>query len=253
MKQMEKEFRLRVSECGANNLWRPGAILTEMQEIAGAHCDAVGCGREKLREEGIAWVVTRMSLHMERYPRMGETVRLKTFHRPVRHRFFPRYFEFLDQDGQRLGEASSLWLLMDLETRQSVAADRLPVPLPDNRDMPEIMPLPGNIRQLDAPETVIPRRAQYTDLDSNGHVNNTKYADWLCDALGMETMGIGRIDDLLIHYNSEILPDQEVELRLRREGPLFQLSGMRGDQIAFELGGRMREITPVCPIDGAGN
>lgn len=239
MKELEKEIKLRVSECDVNNLWRPGAMLTEMQEVAGEYCDLTGCGREALLRHGIAWVVARMAIRMEWYPRMGEMIRLRTFHRPVRHRFFPRYYEFRDGEGQLLGQASSLWLLMDLETRQSVAADRLPAPLSDNRDMPELMPLPGNIPQLDAPETVIPWQAQYTDLDPNGHVNNTKYVDWLCNALGIETMRSHRIDNLLIHFNSEILPGQPVELRLRRAAERFQLSGLRDGQVAFEMGGSL--------------
>ena len=45
MKSLEKNISLRISECDFCNTWRPGAILTELQEIAGAHSAALGNGR----------------------------------------------------------------------------------------------------------------------------------------------------------------------------------------------------------------
>ncbi len=239
-KILEKTIRLRVSECDMNNLWRPGAMMTEMQETAGEHSAAMGCGRNALLEKGLAWVVARMAFRVERYPAWGETVTLRTFHRPHRHRFFPRYFEILDGEGAAIARASSLWLLMDLETRQSVDANRLDRPLTDNSDLAEPMPLPGGIPRLEAAEEIIPRRAEYTDLDANGHVNNTKYVDWLCNTLGVETLSAHPIETLTIHFNSEIRPEQPVELRLAREGLQYRMAGIHDGKTAFEIGGTLK-------------
>ena len=141
-----------------------------------------------------------------------------------------------DASGKVIGLASSLWLLMDLETRQSVSADRLPHPLPDNSDLLEPVPLPGNIPLLSAPEKIIPWEAVYTDLDPNGHVNNTKYADWLCNILGCDCMAGHQLSSLIIHYNSEIRPGQPLSLHLRREENRVQLIGIPEDRTAFEIG-----------------
>ena len=239
MKYLEKTMTLRVSECGIDGRWRPGAILTEMQEAAGDHSAAMGCGRETLIRSGLVWVVTRIELHMARYPSYGESLTLRTFHRPHRHRFFPRFFEIRDGEGGMICQASSLWLLMDLQTRQSVSADRLPTALTENGDMPELMPLPGVIEIPDAPEQVIPYRAVYTDLDANGHVNNTKYADWLCNALGRETMTAHPPETMIIHFNNEVRPEQQVEMRLRQDGTQYYLLGLHERGNAFEIGGKL--------------
>ena len=68
MSEFEREFTLRISECDVNSLWRLGAMMTEMQETAGDHSDAIGCGRAALMKEGLAWVVARMEILMTRYP-----------------------------------------------------------------------------------------------------------------------------------------------------------------------------------------
>ena len=244
MKFLESTIPLRVSECDVNSRWRLGAMLLEMQEAAGDHSSGIGCGRETLVKQGLCWVVVRMEIQIFRYPTFNERVTIRTYHRPTRHRFFPRFFEIRDEAGELVAQASSLWLLMDLETRQSVAPDRLPVPLPDNSDMPEPLPLPKGVDQLEAPEVILPYTAQYTDLDANGHVNNTKYIDWLCNALGVETLSAHPIQRLTIHFDSEIRPDQPVQLRLKRDGLRYQMTGLHEGKAAFDIGGQLMDILP---------
>ncbi len=242
MKYLERTFPIRIAECDVNSFWRPGAILTELQEAATLHSASIGCGREDLLQAGIVWVVTRLSLRMHRYPAAGETVTVRTFHRPARHSFFPRYFIITDSEGRAIGEASSLWLLMDLETRQAVSAARLPRSMPDNSDMPEPLPLPGMIPALAAEETLHPWDVLFTDLDPNRHVNNTRYADWLCNVLGIETMTGHRLASLNIHFNAEVVPGQSLVMHLRRAGDQVQLLGSHGDRIAFEIGAVLASI-----------
>ncbi len=239
MNYLEKSFTLRVSECDAFGRWRPGAMMIEMQEAAGEHSASISCGRKALLEIGLVWVVARMELQVIRYPTYGEQITIRTFHRPNRHRFFPRFFQIRDGEGQLIAQASSLWLLMDLENRRSVAADRLPVPLPDNSDMTEPMSLPGGIAEVNGEEKVISCRAEYTDLDANGHVNNTKYVDWLCNLLGTETMKKHPPRQMTVHFNYEVRPEQPVDLRLIQDEGRFRLAGVYDGKPAFEIGGEL--------------
>ena len=230
-------FELRSLACDMQGRWKPGAILETMQEIAGDHCARLGLPRPVMDGLGIAWVLSRVRVQLKRQPRMGETISASTWPLPPRHLFYPRVNAFLDGEGNEIGGASSLWLLMDLKSRQSVSADRLPQPLPDNSDMEEPLRWPGGIAPMEAPERRTAYEAVYTDLDANGHVNNTKYADWLCNVLGTEVMTHTPVRELTIHFDHEIRPDQEVELRIRQDGLRFQMCGVHEDLIAFEMSG----------------
>jgi len=130
-----------------------------------------------------------------------------------------------------------MWLLMDLETRQSVSADRLPNPIPENDGAANLMAMPGGIDEVDCPPQVISHEPVYTDLDANGHVNNTRYVDWLCNALGMEIMKDHPPERLIIHYDNEIRPGTPVKLRLKRDGVRFQMTGIHDGRNAFDMGG----------------
>ena len=82
---------------------------------------------------------------------------------------------------------------------------------------------------------------QYSDLDVNGHVNNTRYADWLCDALGTETLEKHPLERFVIHYDSEIRPGQPVELRLQRADLKFRMIGIHDGRTAFSVGGTLMD------------
>ncbi|MEG2421843.1 MAG: thioesterase, partial [Oscillospiraceae bacterium] len=63
------------------------------------------------------------------------------------------------------------------------------------------------------------RRLHYGDADVNGHVNNARYADFLCDTLHLETMGAGRfVSQLQLGYLAECRPGEQLNLYTAQEG-----------------------------------
>jgi len=241
MKTYQEEIMIRTRDCDVNGQWRPSAVLEEMQEIAGTHCALLGCGRDVLLEKGIVWILARSEVQMERYPAIGEKITVQTFNKPVRLRFFPRYYTFTDAQGRMIGKAGTLWLLMDIHTRQTIPAGEIAALLPDNSDLAAPMALPATVGQLQGDETVMEYTPVYTDLDVNGHVNNTRYADWLCNALGVEAMRRCSLQSLILNFNAEVRPGQQVTLHLTRRGEEYRLAGYHGEKLAFEVGGRLQE------------
>lgn len=239
VKTLQETMTLRTSDCDLNGVWRLSAVMTEMQDIATRHSELMGCGREALMAENLAWVVSGCRIDMDRYPRIGESLSVETFHMPARHRFFPRFFVFTGADGRPVGRASTLWLLMDLETRRSVPGTQVAERMPDNRDLTAPLPWPGGVSRMEGEPEHLACVPRYADLDTNGHVNNTRYADWLCNALGTARMKAGQIETLTLQYRAEIREDQPLDLQTVVKGETFRFSVCRGDQVFFEAEGRL--------------
>ncbi len=218
---------------------RPGAILELMQEMAGAHAEKLNVGRTALDPMSLAWVLTRLEVRMDRYPMSGEEIEVETFPMPNRRVFFPRYFLFRDRDGKQIGCAGTMWVVLDVNTRKMADPTKIIPLLPDNRDLAAPFGMPASVE--DAPGAAIEemRLPVYTDLDMNGHVNNTRYVDWACNALGIETMRRGTLKRFAVNFNQEILPGQEVRTVLCREGNVFSYSGFEGDKRLFDVGGEL--------------
>ena len=243
MNTYDETFTLRPRDCDLNDKWRPSAILETMQDVAGTHSLLLGCGREELVKKNIVWVLSRSELHMDRYPVSGEKITVHTFPTPTRICFFPRYYIFTDARGEMVGKAGTLWLLLDLTTRRMLPPGDVGKLIPDNQDLSVPMNLPATVGNLQGEEFVSEYHPVYTDLDVNGHVNNTRYADWLCNALGIDMMTEYEPDRIILNYNHEVLPGHVVTLRRILKGNEYRLSGIVNDSTAFEIGGSLRKRT----------
>lgn len=241
MKIYRDEFALRTCNCDFQGAWRPSAILETMQEAAGMHSEILGCGREPLLKKNMVWVLTRNEVQMDRYPAVGEKVCVETFPMPNRRWFFPRYFIFKTETGEVLGRAATLWVLLDPISRKMLPPGDVAHLIPDNSDLTPPMGMPASVEAVEGEEKIFSRMPAYTDLDVNQHVNNTRYADWACDALGIDCMRENCLASMQVNYHAEVLPDQEIEIHAVCNGEKYQVSGYRGDKLHFELGGRLRK------------
>lgn len=240
LKTYDETFRILTRHCDLKGTWRLSAILESMQEAAGAHSFLLGCGREELLRQNMVWVLSRSELHMHRYPHAGEKITLHTFPMPTRVYFFPRYYVFTDEHGEMIGKAGTLWLLLDTQTRKMLPPGNVARLIPDNRDLIVPMNLPSTVHNLQGEEFVSEYSPVYTDLDVNGHVNNTRYADWLCNTLGIDLMKQYEIESVIFNYNHEILPNQKIILRRILKDHQYHLVGSVDQITAFEIGGLLR-------------
>ena len=236
----DETFTLRPRDCDLNEKWRPSAILETMQDVAGSHSILLGCGRDELLRKNMVWIIARCELHMDRYPSVGEQITVHTFPTPTRICFFPRYYIFTDARGEMIGKAGTLWLLLDLATRRMLPPGEIGKLIPDNRNLSVPMNLPATVGNLQGDEFVSEYRPVYTDMDVNGHVNNTRYGDWLCNTLGIDLMKEYEPDHIILNYNHEVLAGHVVTLHRILKGGEYRLYGKVNDTIAFEIGGTLR-------------
>ena len=241
MKTYEESFVIRSCDCDISGKWRLSAILATMQEVSGEHSMLLGCGREELlKQQGAVWVLSRCEMHIDRYPAAGEKVTISTFPMPTRLFFFPRYYILTDAHGEMIGKAGTLWLLMDIHTRKMLPPGDVARLIPDNRDLSVPMNLPATVANLQGEERVSLYNPVYSDLDVNGHVNNTRYADWLCNVLDLEVLASWEPESIILNYHREILPGQTVTFHRILKDNQYRLAGYTGTDLAFEIGGQLR-------------
>ena len=241
-KTYSQEFRIASYQTDLTARIKPSAILEIMQEMAGAHAELLGVGRTRLLPMNLAWVLTRVEVRMERYPLSGESISVETFPMPNRRVFFPRYFIFRDAAGNQIGCAGSLWVVLDVTTRKMGNPTEIAAMMPDNHDLTAPMGMPATVEEIPGESMPANRIPVYTDLDVNGHVNNTRYLDWCCNALGIDVMREHAMKTFCVNYNQEILPGQEVRTVLHRDGSHFSFSGFEGDVRHFDVGGTLETI-----------
>ena len=238
-----EEKSLSYNELDFRGCWKIENIFLTMQEAAGKHVAILGVGYEELKKKGLAWVLIRTSLKMDKYPGFQTPVTVSTWPEPERRLLFPRFFSFRDNAGNLLGTASTLWALMDIENRTLAVPASKGVSVQTPAEPPLKLELPGKVHMPEGEisESII--CPKYSDLDINNHVNNSRYIDWFTDQIPLDIHSQGFLSEISVSYSREIRSGEAVKLEFSRNGDEFRMAGKENDQVCFIVNATWREET----------
>ena len=189
---------------------KPSMILYFAQEVAGNHFSRLAMNYEALAERGLFWAVTRHRVQITRLPMRGETLRIETWPMPTTRVAYPRAMAAYDENGNECFRIISLWVLMDIEKRSMVLPGKSGVSVEGTLRGTELSsPLGLAAKPLSNART---RTVCFTDLDRNGHMNNTKYLDWISDLLPGAFHAGHSVRDFTVCYLNEAREGQELKL-----------------------------------------
>lgn len=205
---------------------RPSAVLRFLQEAAIQGGIALGVSRDEVIHRYHAfWMLSRIRYELKRPLYGEENVTIKTWHRGGKGAVMYREFD-LGVGAEQVGQALSIWVLADLDTHKLLRMS----------GVTELEASSGGslcrgdvLHKLRMPEGLLlaeRRKLHYSETDINGHVNNVRYADFACDALGLERLGQGKfVSSLQLCYLQECLPGEELELFTGIDGQNCYISG----------------------------
>lgn len=159
------------------------AILNFIQDVGWMHAQQM----QTQLEPNQGWVFTRQSLKMDLWPKWNETVTIKTWLRqPKNDVFFYRDYEIYFAN-EKIGECTSTFGVMDMQTRKLIEPDasKLSVAYREDYQLSEIT---EKIPWQNETTELAQFQVRNSDIDMNNHVNNTKYAQWILDALPLEIL-----------------------------------------------------------------
>lgn len=241
MAKYSRNHTITCYEADANNIMRPTAMLDLMQEAANTNAASLGFGYDEMIETNNAWVLSRIHLRFKRYPKWRDEVNLKTWHKGIARLFYLRDFILSDCNGEILAEATSSWLIIDLNTRRLVRNNDLASsPEKCTKEDAIVEPADKVVLPVDVePELVRKHPVTWSEIDANGHVNNVKYVVWAMDAVKLEDIKEKPLKELLINYDAEVMPGDVVKIyRVRiedEEGVTYYITGKVDDKQNFSV------------------
>ena len=176
-----QEFHVLGSSVDRYGRLKPSMLLYYLQEVAGIHGSALGVSFEALATRNLFWAIIRQKVQITRLPMAGETIRLETWAMPATRTYYPRSTVAYDAQGKELFRAIGMWVLMDVNTRSMVLPGKSNIQVQGMLTGSELK-APGSLAPKTLNHTNI-RQVCYTDLDRNGHMNNTRSLEWIWDLL----------------------------------------------------------------------
>lgn len=196
-------FTVRSSEIDYQGQITLPMLVSYMQEAAWNNTTSLGISMYKLLEQGLTWVLQRFRVEMFRYPRHREEITVETWASGREKVFLHRDFRIYDQDKQLLGQATSVWLVMDVVKRQLASIPDFVMAM---ELAPGYEPLPfakGKLPALKDEQHELQTQVRWHDIDLNKHVNNTRYLQWALETLPSDLLEQKQLSEVDIIFRSE--------------------------------------------------
>jgi medium-chain acyl-[acyl-carrier-protein] hydrolase len=210
---LSKEFVISSYDLNPKGQARLTTMANFFQEVAYQHAAKLGLGYEDMKRRKTTWALSRMRIHMKRYPVWNDRIILETWPSGAEKLFALRDFRVLDSTGELIGMASTAWLILDIDTHRLIR----PKELLDHFKM-----IIHDVRMFDRPllkitspgitAKLVQHRVAYSDLDIVGHVNNVKYMEWCIDTVTSDENSGLEIREMEINFNHEALMGDRITI-----------------------------------------
>ncbi len=185
---------------------------------AGKNADENGFGILDLQKENFTWVLSRLTIEMERMPTEEDTISIETWVEKVGTAFTTRNFRIADSSGAIIGYAASTWALMDMDTRRGVPLDAVPsmkgfvvdeqTPVGDPVHLPAVNGEIGNSFTV-----------RYSKIDVNNHANSLFYVQWISDCFSLDFYRAHKICRFEINFLKELTINDKGKVHVEESAP----------------------------------
>ncbi len=226
---------INVYNVDMNRKARPAGLLRKMQECGSRQMADQKPSYDELLDKGQALMLSRLDMVIPQEVALDEEIEVFTWPCPsVRATFLRNYL--VRKNGETAAMISSQWTLVNSETRKIMKVDEVDF---SNYTMDEYVDvMPGSkfkisredVENMAASEPVGVKTVRLSDVDYNGHMNNTNYVDMLCDYIPELAAGTHRVTVMRIHFSKEAPLGETIEIkRLRTADDKYLFRTFRSD------------------------
>lgn len=177
------EGRVRYSECATDNKIKIPAIINYFQDCTTENSEKLGVGFTYLREKKRAWILNAWQVLIRRRPEVGEKIEVSTWATGFKGVFGPRDFVLKTAEGEELAYAHSLWVYVDTETGRPTKPDQEEIDTYGVEEPLSIASVSRKIKFSEEAQVVDTFTVRKYHIDTNNHVNNSKYIELAYEAV----------------------------------------------------------------------
>lgn len=210
---------VRYSETGGREKSNMASLANYFQDCAILQSENVGIGLDYLADHHRAWFLISWQIEVDRYPAMGEKIKVRTWAYDFKASLGFRNIDILDENGIRIVKAASIWSYVDTETlRPARIEDEVSEAYPMEPAI-DMEYAPRKIKLFDDHNVVDTRKVMQYQIDSNNHMNNEAYI-----ALAQEYVeDISAIKAVRAEYKMQYVKDDVIVVKRAQKENLLQI------------------------------
>ena len=194
----------------------PDVILLSLQ-VSGMQSIELGVSDKAILEDyNLVWIITDYDIEVVRLPRFAEEITIETEALSYNRLFCYRRFTIYDEAGKELIRMMATFVLMDRDSRK-VHAVEPEIVAPYQSEFDKKLIRGPKYESLEEPISK-DYHVRFYDLDMNGHVNNSKYLDWIFEVMGADFLTQYIPKKINLKYVKEVRPGGVITSAVERTG-----------------------------------
>ncbi|RLL47128.1 acyl-ACP thioesterase [Oceanobacillus piezotolerans] len=207
-----KKYHVDLSDVDFKKKLKLSTLFSYFQDAASDAASNLGAGIDVLEDSGIAWILMRIRVDILRLPKWDEEIVIETWPLEPKRLEFERDYLVKDNDGNTIIRAVSAWVIMDRVERKLMRSDSIALKYPTIIEERAIHCKLGKLKKNGQLEKSYERVIGYSDVDFNGHLNNSKYIDFMMDCFPIEDHMKSSPKRLEVNFVNEVLPGETIIL-----------------------------------------
>lgn len=222
---LTRTFFLSAGEVNAEGEMALTLLTAKLIDIATAHANELGIGNPAMADKECGWVLSRLTVELGETPRVNCTYAISTWIESWNRHFSERSFKIFDPEtGHIYGYVRSIWLVLNMRTRDNAglshltlpegAVDGTPAPI-DRQAKHTAIVAPGESagpRMPVATAAPLNYSFKYCDVDYYRHVNTVRYIALLLNQYSLQYHDAHRVSRMELSFLHEALAGEKIEL-----------------------------------------
>lgn len=197
----EKEYEINYYNVDSKGNVKLTAIADLLCDVGMHQSDQLGLGIEALTADNIAWVFYKYDIEVLRYPKLNEKIYVSTEAATMRKFYAYRNYNIVDSTGNLIIKGRGIFLLIDIEKRRAIRVpETMNVLYKCEGDSFDIDNLDKKFEEEISREFFV----RYSDIDTNGHVNNTRYMEWALEVVPRDIFDACNMNRIKVNFIKEV-------------------------------------------------
>lgn len=206
------------------------SLEASTQQAASLHI-----GEEEVHAQGLGWIILETTIDINTLPMVHDNVTVKTWIEEANSFFSVRHFE-VSKDDNVMVEIKMLFALLDMDARKLTRIPETFIDALEPKAVKRVARLAKNTMWADNDEWSGTQEyaVRYNDIDTNLHVNNSRYYEWITDVLGANILSEIEPQHVIIRFEQEVGMNDVVVSKYQRDDMTTKHQIWVGDKLAAQ-------------------
>lgn len=199
----KKEYKINIFNVDSEHKCRFSTLVDFLWDVVISQSDYLGETKEGFVHNQYIWVLLKYDITIYEYPKFRDTITVDTKVLGSKKFYGYRQNTIKNSEGKIIGEVFSTAILIDFEKRRPVRISSSQSEIYGlNGELDEVPPL-DDIPKIQKENYIKDYPVRYSDIDSNGHVNNVKYMEMAIDTLPRSILDEYKLFNIKVLFKKE--------------------------------------------------